>query len=472
MNMLERFKKFIPKKIFRACQPAYHFIFGYLAALYYRFPSRQLLVVGVTGTTGKTTTVYFLAKLLSASGYPAGYTSTAQFDDGAHEWLNDRKMTMPGRFFLQRTLRRMIKNGCRAVVIETTSQGIEQFRHRFINYDLLIFTNLYPEHIEAHGNFENYKRAKGKLFAHLRRCPVKYFDEKKKVVLHPSGLKKTELNRVKKTIIVNGDSEYASYFLSFWSERKIVYTLNNRFDREQLANVSGANPEPTPEIIFYEPLASGVSGSDFLFSGKSCHLPVLGSYNVFNAVSALATIFSLDIELNRGIEALQEIKFLAGKLEKIDCGQPFSVLVDYAFEPKALEALYENLDFLPHHRLIHILGSAGGGRDRARRPILGRMAGEKADIVIITNEDPYDEEPQLIIDQVAAGAEGAGKIIDRDLYKVLDRREALRLAFQIARPEDLVLITGKGAEQYICGSNGQKIPWDDRRIAREELKKL
>lgn len=469
--MLSQIKKLIPLKMFRALQPAYHFLMGYLAALYYRFPSRQLLVIGVTGTTGKTSTVYFLARLLSASGYKAGYTSTAQFNDGQREWLNDKKMTMPGRFFLQKNLRRMIKNGCRAVVVETTSQGIEQFRHRFLNYDLLLFTNLYPEHIEAHGGFENYKQAKGKLFAHLRRCRPKYLGADNKVVLKSSGLQKTELNKIKKTIIVNGDDEYASYFLSFSAERKCVYTLDPSLNTHRLATADGTEVLPRPEFFVYEPLFSEINGSDFQLAGQRFHLPILGSYHVFNAVAALVGLIALGADLKPLAAALEEIKVLAGKMEKIDSGQPFTVLVDYAFEPKAMAALYQSLEFIPHQRLIHILGSAGGGRDESRRPILGKMAGEKADVVIVTDEDPYDDAPQLIIDQVAIGAEHVGKIPNKNLYKVLSRREAFALAFGLAQADDLVLITGKGAEQYICGPQESKIPWDDRVVAREELKK-
>ena len=470
--MLTNLKKLIPKKLFRCLQPIYHYLMGALAACCYAFPSRQLVVIGVTGTTGKTTTVNFLARLLSANGYKAGYTSTAQFDDGAREWLNDKKMTMPGRFFLQRTLRQMVRNGCRVAVVETTSQGVEQYRHRFINYDLMIFTNLYPEHIEAHGSFENYKRAKGKIFAHLSGCRTKYLDDNKKVVMRASGLKKTELRRIKKTAIVNGDDEYAPYFLSFPAERKVVYSLNAALRCKDLISADGDEVIPEPEIMYYEPLFSEAGGSKFILNGMAYHLPVLGSYNVFNAVSALAAALCLEVEPSEAAAALDRIKVLAGKMEKIEIGQAFTVLIDYAFEPKALEALYQNLDRISHRRLIHILGSAGGGRDQSRRPVLGRMAGEKADIVIVTNEDPYDEDPQLIIDQVALGAEHVGKKLNHDLYKVMDRREAMRLAFSLAEPEDLVLITGKGAEQYICGPNDSKISWDDRRVAREELAAL
>lgn len=470
--MLAYIKRLIPIGLFRRLQPAYHFLMGYLAALYYRFPSRQLLLIGVTGTTGKTSTVYLIARILQANGYKSGYTSTAQFNDGENEWLNDKKMTMPGRFFLQRTLRRMVKNGCSAAVVETTSQGIEQFRHRFINYDFVLFTNLYPEHIEAHGSFENYKKAKGKLFAHLSRCRCKYLDDGKKVVLRPSGLRQTELTKVKKTIIVNGDDIQAPYFLSFSAGRKCAYTLNENLSAHDLADDNGSPVLPSPEIFYCEPLFSDQNGSDFQLDGRRYHLAIFGSYNIFNAAAALSVALALDIPADAAAEALAGVKTLAGKMEKIDGGQNFQVLVDYAFEPKALESLYQNIDLIPYRRLIHVLGSAGGGRDRSRRPILGNMAGKKADIVIVTDEDPYDEDPREIIDQVAAGAIESGKEEGKNLYKINDRRSAFRLAFNLASEGDLVLITGKGAEQYICGPKESKIPWDDRLAAREELEKI
>lgn len=470
--MLNKIKKLIPVKAFKFLQPIYHFIMAYVAALYYKFPSRKLLIIGVTGTTGKTTSVYLLSRLLSDNGYKAGYTSTAQFNDGEKEWLNDKKMTMPGRFFLQKNLRRMIKNDCRVAIIETTSQGIEQFRHRFINYDLLLFTNLYPEHIEAHGGFENYKCAKGKLFAHLKKCKDKYLDQENKVVLGASGLRQTELRKIKKSIIVNGDDEQAAYFLSFTADKKYAYTNNDKLSIKDLIIQAEEEVSPTPELFLYEPLFSGTEGSDFQFLNQRYHLPILGSYNVYNAVSALSVAHVLNIESEKLAVSLTDIKTVVGKMEKIEAGQDFIVLVDYAFEPKALASLYENLNNFKYQRLIHILGSTGGGRDQSRRQILGNLAGKEADIVIVTNEDPYDEDPKVIIEAVAYGAENAGKKENKDLFKVLDRREAMALAFKLAQSGDLILITGKGAEQYICGKNDSKLAWDDRKVAKEELERI
>ena len=159
-------------------------------------------------------------------------------------------------------------------------------------------------------------------------------------------------------------------------------------------------------------------------------------------------------------------------MENIDEGQPFRVIIDYAFEPNSLAKFYDTVEKLPHNKIINVLGSAGGGRDVARRPKLGLLAGKRADFVVITNEDPYDDDPGLIIDQIGAGAETAGKKLNQDYFKIPDRRAAIAKALSLAQEGDLVLITGKGSEQLIWMANGEKIPWDDRRVAREELERI
>lgn len=485
--MLSKIKKLIPKQIFKAIQPIYHFILSFAAVLFYGFPSDRLVVIGVTGTTGKTSTVYLLARALQAMGYKVGYTSTAMFSDGDKEWLNDKKMTMVGRFFTQRMIRKMSKNGCEFAIIESTSEGIRQFRHRFINFDLLLFTGLYPEHLDSHGSFDNYKATKGRLFGHLSFCHTKYINDQKRVVKPKSELQKLGLNRVKKTIIVNGNDENAPYFANFWSERKIAF-LHKQLSDDLSLEFSEAIIKDL-EILYYnnvEALASGTSFSFFPLLRavdqkdanfeenleQRVNLKLLGLFNAQNAASVLAVCSGLDLPLKKAQIGLEEVSGLVGKMERIDVGQEFTVMVDYAFEPRALEKLYETIELIPHERIIHILGSTGGGRDVARRPILGKIAGERADFVIVTNEDPYDDDPQEIIDQVAVGALEVSKVLGENLLKILDRREAIRRAFEEARSGDLVLITGKGGEQFICSKNGEKIPWDDRLVAKEELSAL
>ena len=468
--MLSTVKKIIPLRLFRAFQPIYHYIIAFFSALAYRFSSKNLIVVGVTGTTGKTSTVYLIAKMLAQAGYKTGFTSTAVFSNGDQEWLNDKKMTMPGRFFIQKTLRQMVKNNCRYAIIETTSEGIKQFRHRFINYDVVVFTGIYPEHLESHGNFANYQAAKGRLFAHLKKCSTKYINEEKKVCRPKTALKKIDFSRVPKTIIVNGDDEKAPYFLNFWSEVKMVYSFdpqkNEEFWKKNLASEALVKDF---SVTRGEGIETSALGTKVFINHQEIDLQLLGEFNAENALAAYSVGENqklTPIQIKTGLES---VSGLAGKLEVIEAGQNFMALVDYSFEPKALEKLYQIIDLIPHHRLIHLLGSAGGGRDKARRPILGSLAGKKADLVIITNEDPYDEDPGSIIEAVASGAEEAGKTLDKDLFKILDRREAIKKALTLAEEGDLLLFTGKGAEQYICQANGQKVAWDDRQVVREEI---
>lgn len=467
---LNLIKKLIPKKIFKALSPAYHFLLSFCAALTYRFPSRKLIVIGVTGTAGKTSSSYLIAKMLTGAGYKTGLSSTAVISDGDREWLNDKKMTMPGRFFIQKLLAKMRDNGCSYAVVETTSEGIKQFRHRFINYDVVLFTGLYPEHIESHGSFEKYKQAKGKLFAHLKKGKTKYIDETHHVCVPKSELKKLDLKRVVKTIIVNADDENASYFLNFWSEAKIACSFNENFDKDALlVDVKSEHSTKDFSFVFGSDIVAGANGTSFYVGEDRISLNLLGDFNAKNALNAYA------IGLNQGLGAkkikdgLESVHNLAGKLEMINVGQDFKAIVDYSFEPKALEKLYQVLDLIPHSRLIHLLGSAGGGRDKSRRPLLGRLSAEKADFVVITNEDPYDEDPMLIIEQVAIGAEKAGKEIDKNLFKILDRREAIKKALELAEKDDIVLFTGKGAEQSICLADGQKMSWDEREVVKEEI---
>lgn len=451
-------------------QPAYHFLLSLFAALSLRFPSRRLIVIGVTGTAGKTSTVYLIAKMLEVAGYKTGFTSTAIFSDGEKEWLNDKKMTMPGRFFIQRILKRMADNGCRYAVVETTSEGIKQFRHSFINYDIIIFTSLYPEHIESHGSFENYKEAKGRLFAHLKRLKNKYVSEDKRVSNVKDGLRKIGLQRIQKTIIVNGDDEHANYFLDFWSEAKIVYSLRPEFEAEPLIRrLSSEASVKDFSVVRGKITAANISGIDLLLNGTPCHLSLLGDFNAANALAAYSVGINQGLSVKQIIAGLESVRRLAGKMELIDVGQDFSAMVDYSFEPKALEKLYEIISLFPYNRLIHILGSTGGGRDQSRRSVMGCLAAKKADIVIVTNEDPYDEDPEAIINQVAIGAETAGKINGENLFKILDRGDALKKAVELAKKNDMVLLTGKGAEQYICLSGDQKLPWDDRVQLRQAI---
>jgi UDP-N-acetylmuramoyl-L-alanyl-D-glutamate--2,6-diaminopimelate ligase len=271
-------------------------------------------------------------------------------------------------------------------------------------------------------------------------------------------------------VIVNGDDTNSPYFLSFWSEEQHIYTIDTAFDSNVFMENGGEDKILKDSRIYvYGDIEPSAEGTSFNLQDTPINLKLIGSFNAANAMNAALVGLSQGLSMEQVKNGLESVTCLSGKMERIDLGQNFQIIVDYSFEPRAVEMMYKTIDILPHNRIIHVLGSTGGGRDQSRRPILGKLAGEKADLVIITNEDPYDEDPQLIIDQVAVGAEMAGKKLELDLFKIIDRREAIVKALSLAQEGDLVLITGKGAEQYICLADGKKIPWDDRRIVREEL---
>jgi UDP-N-acetylmuramoyl-L-alanyl-D-glutamate--2,6-diaminopimelate ligase len=427
-------KKLIPKFLLQY----YHKAMALLGASIYGNPAEKMIVVGVTGTNGKSTTVALIAKVLESNGTKVGALSTVYFKVADEEVLNNKKMTMLGRFLLQKYLRRMVDAGCRYAVVETSSQGIEQFRHLGINYDYAVFTNLTPEHIEAHGGFENYKKAKGKLFAFLTSKPRKTIDEKE----------------IKKISVINVDDEHASYFSGFAADKKITFACKNS-DADFVAS----------------DVKVSTQGTEFMVGNEEIKMKLIGAFNAYNSLAAIAIAREEGYDWSLIKKGLESVAVVPGRTEIINEGQNFHVMVDYAPDPYSLIKLYETIDIIEKNKLIHVLGSCGGGRDKARRPILGQMAGEKADLVIVTNEDPYDDDPMEIIDAVTAGALEKGKVLDQNLFKILDRREAIAKALSLAQPGDLVLITGKGAEQAMAVADGKYVPWDDRAVVREELKR-
>jgi UDP-N-acetylmuramoyl-L-alanyl-D-glutamate--2,6-diaminopimelate ligase len=427
-------RKIIKKITPRFVLDFYHRVFSLLGAFVYGYPTNKIKVIGVTGTNGKSTVVNMISFLLEKDGYKVGSTSTVGFKVGNEEWLNDKKMTMIGRFALQKMLSRMVKKGCDYAVIETSSEGIKQYRHLGINYDMAVFTNLTPEHLESHGGFENYKKAKLKLFKHLTQKPGK-------------------LN-VPKIIVANKDDKYFEEFTSYHANQKISFSINEESDFQ----------------------AHDISFEDFRMSfdlkGINFEIDILGEFNVYNILASLAVCSSQGMDLKEMAGYLEDFEGTPGRMEFLKNKRRIKILVDYAPEIESLKQLYKALDLFTYNRLIHVLGSCGGGRDKSRQPVLGSMAGDKADIAIITNEDPYDDDPMEIINTVAQGAIEKGKVLDKDLFKIENRREAIKKALKLAQKDDLVLLTGKGAEQYICLANGKKLAWDDRKVVRKLLEEI
>ncbi len=440
-------KQIIRKMIPSPLLGAYHYSLAQLAAFWFRYPSEDLILIGVTGTNGKSSTTQFIGRLLESAGERVGWTTTASFKVADREWVNDKKMTMLGRFQTQKLLREMVDAGCRYAIVETSSQGIMQSRHIGINYDLVAFTNLTPEHIEAHGGFENYKAAKGKLFDRLHHVSRKTVDGRE----------------IEKSIVVNLDDAYAEYFLSFKADRYAGVSWKEV--SPELIKRLNTNPVQAQSVQFEGQCTT------FSLSDTIMHFKPIGRFQLENVLVAITSLVTLGLDLEviqRGVETLGPVP---GRLEQIEQGQSFSVIVDYAYEPVSLLAVYEAIDLIDHKRLIHITGSAGGGRDVARREILGEISAKHDDIVIVANEDPYDEDPMQIINDVADAAAKAGKKDGVDLFRILDRQEAIDFAINTAKPGDLVLVTGKGSEPVMAVADGKKIPWDDRLAVKKALQK-
>jgi UDP-N-acetylmuramoyl-L-alanyl-D-glutamate--2,6-diaminopimelate ligase len=438
-------RKVIPKSIINL----YHRSLATLSALFYNFPSKKLIVIGVTGTTGKTTVCNLVAKILEEGGYKVGLTTTANFRIGSREWINKTKQTMQGRFKLQKLLKEMVREGCQYAVIETSSEGLAQNRHLFIDYDMAVFTNLSPEHIESHGSFENYKKAKAKLFKQLKTT--------------------VQSSKFKKIIIANLDDPYGEYFLRFEAEEKWGYGMNFQFP---IPNFQSNLKSQNFKTVRAKNIQILSAGTKFFINSQEFSLNLLGKFNVYNALCAICVGLAQNIPIEKIKSALERFESIPGRMECIDVGQNFFVFVDYAHEPRGLESVYQTLKEIknPNGKIIAVLGACGGGRDRAKRPILGKLAGQYADYVIVTNEDPYDEDPVSIILQVARGVEDGGKIEGKNFWKIQDRRQAIKKAILMAQKNDIVILTGKGSEQCIMGKSGKKIPWDEREVARKVLR--
>ena len=293
---------------------------------------------------------------------------------------------------------------------------------------------------------------------------VRHVDEQQRVCKAQTGLKKIGLHHVKKAIIVNGNDAHYQYFADFWAEEKYRYQL---VDQPQALRTENHFTQ-----VDYGYVSVSSTGTRLEILQQKINLQLLGAFNAGNAAAAATVGTYLRLTPEQIKQGLQAISGVPGRLELINEGQNFAVIVDYAFEPNAVRKLYETIKLIPHEKVIHVLGSAGGGRDTARRPVLGKLAGQLADFVIVTNEDPYDDNPEIIVDQVMLGAEKSGKSLNDNLFKIMDRREAIAKALDLAGADDIVLLTGKGSEQAICVAGGKKIAWDDRAVVREELGKL
>jgi UDP-N-acetylmuramoyl-L-alanyl-D-glutamate--2,6-diaminopimelate ligase len=415
-------KKLLPKQIFQFFQPYYHFLLASVGALKYRHPSRELIVIGVTGTKGKSSTTEIIGHLLRASGKKVATLSTIQFSIDNHAEPNLHKMTMPGRFFVQQFLRQAVDAGCTHAVIEMTSEGARQFRHRFIDIDALVFTNLSPEHIESHGSFEKYKQAKLSIANAVETSPKR-----------------------PRYLVANIDDTHGQDFLNFPVEHHLPYSLK--------------------DLTLYSLHKDSVS---FVYKGITMRVPLVGLFNVYNTVAAITLTQALGVSLETIATALRDLPPLRGRVEQFsapaDAAKHLIAVVDYAHTPDSLTKLYEAF---PNKYKVCVLGNTGGGRDTWKRPEMGAIAEKFCDHIILTNEDPYDEDPDKI---VAAMRQGMSEAAPVEI--IMDRRAAIEHALEVAPNDSYVLISGKGTDPYIMGPQGTKLPWSDAAVTKNLLAAL
>ena len=337
-KILFKIKKYIPRKLFSFFQPAYHYSLALIAGIIYRFPSKKIKVIGVTGTKGKSTTTEIINAILEEAGYKTALSNTIRYKVSNESTDNKFKMSMPGRFFVQRLIRKAVKAKCDYLVLEMTSQGTLQFRHKFIHLDAFVFTNLSPEHLDSHGSYENYANAKVKIASEM-------LNSKKK----------------NKIIIVNADDKESKRFLACEADKKASYGIKD------------AQP--------YEIRSEGIS---FSFAGKTIKSPLSGLFNLYNLLAGITCAKELGISNEIIIRAIEKFNGVRGRVEKVLAGQDFTVIVDYAHTPDSLEKLYQVFE---NSRNICVLGGTGGGRDNWKRKEMGRIADAYCDEIILTDEN-------------------------------------------------------------------------------------
>jgi UDP-N-acetylmuramoyl-L-alanyl-D-glutamate--2,6-diaminopimelate ligase len=421
-SVLYHLKRLIPTSLFLAVQPPYHYVLAFVGALMYRFPSKEITIIGVTGTKGKSSVVELINAIFEADGKRTAVCGTIRFKIGEKSERNLFKMTMPGRFFMQKFLRDAVNAGCEVAVVEMTSEGVKQFRHKFIHLDALVFTNLSPEHIESHGSYEKYVAAKLQL---------------------ARGLEASQ--KRPRYMIANRDDEHGEDFLAATVEYSLPYGLSD-------LELHTLNKDDISLVL----------------EGTTIRVPLIGLFNVYNALAAITCARAFGVPLKTIYNALTNLAPIKGRVERFKAPKHaerrITAVVDYAHTPDSLDKLYKAFD---KERKICVLGNTGGGRDKWKRPEMGRIAGEYCERVILTNEDPYDEDPQKIVEEMARGIEDESK-----LTIIMDRRKAIRTALTEAPDGSVVIISGKGTDPYIMGPHNTKTPWSDAKVVQQEMSAL
>ena len=404
-------KKIIPRELFLKVEPYGHWAEAIAENVVYGFPSRKLKVIGVTGTAGKTTTCTLITHMLRESGYKVAMMTTISVDygDGKGPQPNDTRMTSVGSLMLIQAVKKMLANDVEWLVLETTSQALSQHRVWGVPYTVVGFTNLSHDNVDYHGTFERYRAAKVMLFEQCNR--------------NRNGLR---------TGLVNADDPNGKYF-SRVIKNPITFGIDN-------GDLRASDIKLLPDGSKFR---ATINDDEYQISSN---LP--GKFNVYNCLTAIGITRAIGLtktQIEQGIASLKQVE---GRMNQINEGQDFGVIVDYAPTPDGFIKVFDAVEPMVKGRIIVVFGSAGR-RDKIKRPIQGEIAGKRADIVILTEEDDRDQDGMEIIEEIAAGAKKAGKVKDKDLFYIHDREEAVQTAINMAKKDDMVLLLGKGEETVI-----------------------
>jgi UDP-N-acetylmuramoyl-L-alanyl-D-glutamate--2,6-diaminopimelate ligase len=412
---MNHLKKLVPQFV----KNFYHLVQAVAANIQYGFPGRRLKVIGITGTNGKTTTTQLITKILEEAGHKVAMASTINFKLGDKEWVNTSKYTTLSSFQVQKFLRQAVAARCEYAVLETSSHALDQYRVWGVPYTAAVITNVTREHLDYHHTMAKYRKAKKRLFAQARIA------------------------------IVNRDMESPEEFLEGEHDRRLAYSLL----------------DSRAEVLAHK-LMAGLEGSTFEVDGQAFTLHLPGLFNVENALAAIATGLSQNISLETMSQALAKVQRVPGRMEEVPNSLGIKILIDYAVTPDSLEKLYSLIHQMKPSETSKIIAVFGacGERDRGKRPIMGEIVSSYADYIILTNEDPYHEDPRRIVREIRLGIHN--KTPQTNLWVIMDRRKAIQKALKLAQPGDVVVVTGKGAEETMAIGD-ERLSWNDRKVIEE-----
>ncbi|MDQ0339218.1 UDP-N-acetylmuramoyl-L-alanyl-D-glutamate--2,6-diaminopimelate ligase [Caldalkalibacillus uzonensis] len=406
---------------------------AYVANCFYGFPTQKLRLIGVTGTNGKTTVTYLIEKMLEDQGLKTGRIGTINMKIGNR--VQEVKNTTPESLHLQQAFHDMLEASCSHAVIEVSSHALDMGRVRGCNFGVAIFTNLTQDHLDYHQSMEQYKQAKGLLFSQLG-----------------NGISEGDL----KYAILNADDSASDYYMKITPAQVLTYGIHSEQADIKASDIA-LSPQGVRFTVYY-----GTQQEKF-------DVPLVGMFNVYNVLAAVGAGIVEGLSLSQIRESLSKIECIPGRMETVEAGQDFTVIVDYAHTPDSLANVLSTARQLAQKRLICVVG-CGGDRDRGKRPLMAQMAVKYADLTVLTSDNPRSEDPQAIINDMEKG------LIDTNVSQtkytsIVDRREAIHWAINQAEQNDVIIIAGKGHETY-QEIKGQRYHFDDREVAREVLASL